>query len=206
MTNLHAQRIEAPDNKFYATVSTFSSYMNGGGTYSYDALQIYDVTANDSVHLTQQGLNFAGTYDIYCDTTWASPFLGVDLNFYQNNSYPGTAGYNGFQFNAYGGQGGSANVYSTTLTVDGVGGMTATTSVHGTTQSCKEHFGKIEERLDKGDTEFKEQGEKLVELKTDLTYLAKSLDGVTKALWRVAFSIAITLLGFFIWYVENVKK
>jgi hypothetical protein len=35
-------------------------------------------------------------------------------------------------------------------------------------QSCKEHFGKIEERLDKGDMESREQGEKLVELKTDL--------------------------------------
>jgi hypothetical protein len=135
VTNLYAQRIEAPDNKFYATVSTFSSYMNGGGTYSYDALQIYDVTANDSVYITPQGLNFTGTYDIYSGTTWASPFLGVDLNFYQNNSYPGTAGYNGFQFNAYGGQDGSAYVYSTILTVDGVGGMTATTSAHGTTQT-----------------------------------------------------------------------
>jgi hypothetical protein len=73
-------------------------------------------------------------------------------------------------------------------------------------QTCKDRFDKIDERLDKGDGEFKEHGEKLVELKTDMVYLTKSLDGVTKALWAVAFSIAMTLLGFFIWYIENMKK
>jgi len=73
-------------------------------------------------------------------------------------------------------------------------------------QTCKDRFDKIDERLDKGDDEFKNHGEKLVELKTDMVYLTKSLDGVTKALWAVAFSIAMTLLGFFIWYIENFKK
>jgi hypothetical protein len=73
-------------------------------------------------------------------------------------------------------------------------------------QTCKDRFDKIDERLDKGDDEFKNHGEKLVELKTDMAYLTKSLDGVTKALWAVAFSIAMTLLGFFIWYIENMKK
>jgi hypothetical protein len=73
-------------------------------------------------------------------------------------------------------------------------------------QTCKDRFDKIDERLDKGDGEFREHGEKLVELKTDMAYLTKSLDGVTKALWAVAFSIAMTLLGFFIWYIENLKK
>jgi hypothetical protein len=58
---------------------------------------------------------------------------------------------------------------------------------HELNQSCKDRFDKIDERLDKGDSEFKQHGEKLVELKTDMTYLAKSLDGVTKALWTVAF-------------------
>ena len=77
---------------------------------------------------------------------------------------------------------------------------------HEINQSCKDHFDKIDERLDKGDIEFKQHGEKLVELKTDMAYLTKSLDGVTKALWAVAFSIAMTLLGFFIWYIENFKK
>lgn len=71
--------------------------------------------------------------------------------------------------------------------------------------SCKERFDKIDERLTKGDDEFKEHGEKIVELKTDMSYLTKSLDGVTKALWAVAFSTAMSLLGFFIWYVENIK-
>jgi hypothetical protein len=73
-------------------------------------------------------------------------------------------------------------------------------------QTCKEHFDKIDERLEKGDDVFTNHGEKLVELKTDMSYLAKSLDGVTKALWAVAFSITMTLIGFFIWYIENMKK
>ncbi len=77
---------------------------------------------------------------------------------------------------------------------------------HELNQSCKDRFDKIDERLDKGDDVFKHHGEKLVELKTDMAYLTKSLDGVTKALWAVAFSIAMTLLGFFIWYIENLKK
>jgi hypothetical protein len=71
---------------------------------------------------------------------------------------------------------------------------------------CKEHFDKIEQRLDRGDDEFKEHGEKIIELKSDLAYLTKSLDGVTKALWAVAFSIAMTLLGFFFWYIQNLKN
>jgi hypothetical protein len=77
---------------------------------------------------------------------------------------------------------------------------------HEINQSCKDHFDKIDERLDKGDNVFTTHSEKLVELKTDMAYLTKSLDGVTKALWAVAFSIAMTLLGFFIWYIENLKK
>jgi hypothetical protein len=70
---------------------------------------------------------------------------------------------------------------------------------------CRERFEKIDTRLDKGDDEFKEHGEKIVELKTDMAHLTKSLDGVTKALWGVAVSIAMTLLGFLVWYVENLK-
>jgi len=77
---------------------------------------------------------------------------------------------------------------------------------HELNQSCKDRFDKINERLDKGDNVFTTHGEKLVELKTDMAYLTKSLDGVTKALWAVAFSIAMTLIGFFIWYIENMKK
>jgi hypothetical protein len=73
-------------------------------------------------------------------------------------------------------------------------------------QTCKDRFDKIDERLGKGDGEFRSHSEKLVELKTDMAYLTKSLDGVTKALWAVAFSIAMTLLGFFIWYIQNLKK
>lgn len=71
--------------------------------------------------------------------------------------------------------------------------------------SCKERFDKIDQRLDKGDGEFKSQGEKLIELKTDLSYLAKSLDGVTKALWAVAVSTLTTLLGFVVWYIQGLK-
>jgi hypothetical protein len=77
---------------------------------------------------------------------------------------------------------------------------------HEMNQSCKERFDKIDGRLSKGDDEFKDHGEKIVELKTDMSYLTKSLDGVTKALWAVAFSIAMTLLGFFVWYVENLTR
>jgi hypothetical protein len=72
--------------------------------------------------------------------------------------------------------------------------------------TCKEHFDKIDERLEKGDGEMKHQSEDIVELKTNLAYLTKSLDGVTKALWGVAASIAMTLLGFFLWYVQTLKR
>lgn len=70
-------------------------------------------------------------------------------------------------------------------------------------QACKDHFDKIDERLDKGDDEFKEHGEKLIEIKGNPEYLARSLDGVTKALWAVAGAITMTLLGFFVWYIQN---
>lgn len=76
---------------------------------------------------------------------------------------------------------------------------------HEMLDTCRERFEHIEGRLDRGDAEFKEHGERLVEMKTDISYLTKSLDGVTKALWAVACSIATTLLGFVVWYIQNLK-
>ena len=74
---------------------------------------------------------------------------------------------------------------------------------HEMNQSCKDRFDKIDERLEKGDNEFKENGTQIIELKQDMRYISKSLDRVTKALWGVALSIGMALLGFFIWCVEQ---
>lgn len=68
---------------------------------------------------------------------------------------------------------------------------------------CKEHFDKINDRLEKGDDDFKQQGNDIVEVKTNLANVTKSLDGVTKALWGVAGSIGLVLLGFVLWFIEN---
>jgi hypothetical protein len=68
---------------------------------------------------------------------------------------------------------------------------------------CRERFDKIDARLEKGDNEFRDHGEKIVEIKTDVSHLTKSLEGVTKALWGVAGAIMATLFGFLLWFIQT---
>jgi hypothetical protein len=69
--------------------------------------------------------------------------------------------------------------------------------------SCKERFDSIYERLEKGDDESREHGEKIIKVETNVDNLTKSLNGVTRALWGVASAIGMTLLGFIIWFIQT---
>ena len=70
-------------------------------------------------------------------------------------------------------------------------------------EACKERFKNIEERLNDGDKIMTEHTTEIAVLKTNMSNLIKSLSGLTKALWGICGTILATLLGFFIWYVQN---
>lgn len=59
----------------------------------------------------------------------------------------------------------------------------------------KEHEGKID-RLDRSDAVNT----------TALENLCKQIGNQTKAIWGLVSSVGLLLLGFFIWYVQNIKK
>lgn len=68
---------------------------------------------------------------------------------------------------------------------------------------CRDRFERIENRLDDGEKLFSRHGERLTAAETSVENVAKSLDGVTKALWGVAASIGGMLFMFLLWYIEN---
>ena len=70
-------------------------------------------------------------------------------------------------------------------------------------EACKERFRDIEERLNEGDKVMTEHTTEIAVLKTNMSNLIKSLSGLTKALWGICGTTLATLLGFFIWYVQN---
>lgn len=70
-------------------------------------------------------------------------------------------------------------------------------------QECKEHFDKIDHRLDSADEDFCQQRRDIAVLQTKLENVTVSLNNVTKALWGVAGAIGLSLLGFVIWFIQN---
>jgi hypothetical protein len=77
---------------------------------------------------------------------------------------------------------------------------------HDRNSLCQKEFDEIKARLDAGNSKFEAHGEKLVELETNFTHLINSMNVLTKSLWGVATSIGLTLVGFLIWYIQNIRK
>ena len=70
-------------------------------------------------------------------------------------------------------------------------------------EACRERFKGIEDRLNEGDRVMTEHTTEIAVLKTNMSNLIKSIGGLTKALWGICGTTLATLLGFFIWYVQN---
>lgn len=84
---------------------------------------------------------------------------------------------------------------------------------HEMRAECRTRFEKIDERLRDGDGVLKEHREQLVETKvtqtelsTKMDTLTQSMQGLTKGIWGLVSAIGLTLFGFFIWYVQNIKR
>ena len=70
-------------------------------------------------------------------------------------------------------------------------------------EACKERFNEIDKRLDEGNKIFMKHTTDIAVLKTDMSNLIKSIGGLTKALWRVCSNAFTILVGFFIWYIQQ---
>lgn len=75
---------------------------------------------------------------------------------------------------------------------------------------CKEEFERIHKRIDKRDQSIEAQEEKIqnqavsiARVNEDVIHMAKSISGLTKALWGVAASMLATLFGFVLWYIQS---
>ena len=75
---------------------------------------------------------------------------------------------------------------------------------------CKEEFERLHKRIDKRDQSMEAQEEKIqnqavsiARVNEDVIHMAKSISGLTKALWGVAAAMLATLLGFVLWYIQQ---
>ncbi len=69
--------------------------------------------------------------------------------------------------------------------------------------SCRERIAAIDRRLRDGDKLLAEHTTEIAVLKTNMSSLIKSINGLTRSLWGVCGTISATLFGFFIWYIQN---
>lgn len=77
-------------------------------------------------------------------------------------------------------------------------------------RDCEKEFTRIWERLSTGDERFNKLNDKnaaqdvdLSCLKTNMLHLIESMAGLTKAIWGMVSAILLILIGFFIWYIQN---
>lgn len=79
---------------------------------------------------------------------------------------------------------------------------------HEITPLCEHRFARIEERLDQGDVQFKDQEKsihshdvQMMELRTQIQHLVKSMDGQIKAIWGMVVTLVTMGIGFVIWFI-----
>ena len=75
---------------------------------------------------------------------------------------------------------------------------------------CQAEFQKLHDRIDKKSEELKEQSKsihdnevEITKVSEDVQHMAKSINGLTKALWGVAASLMATMFGFILWYIQT---
>ena len=78
-------------------------------------------------------------------------------------------------------------------------------------KDCEKEFTRIWDRLSIGDERFNKLNDKnaaqdidLTCLKTNMLHLIASMSGLTKAIWGMVSSILLILIGFLIWYIQNI--
>ena len=69
--------------------------------------------------------------------------------------------------------------------------------------SCRERIAAIDKRLSDGDKILSEHTTEIAVLKTNMSSLIRSINGLTRSLWGVCGTTIATLFGFFIWYIQN---
>lgn len=75
---------------------------------------------------------------------------------------------------------------------------------------CKEEFEKLHRRIDKRDKmlngqddELKKHGVAIAKISEDVAHVTRSMNSLTRALWGLAGSMMVTLVGFVLWYIQS---
>lgn len=78
---------------------------------------------------------------------------------------------------------------------------------------CNERHKAIDQKITEHEKRLDEQEKELGGVLTasatntaDIKHLTKSLDALTKALWGFITTIALTAVGFLIWYVQSLPR
>lgn len=71
---------------------------------------------------------------------------------------------------------------------------------------CKEHFDRIDQRLEEGDDEFKDHADRIKGVEKDTSHLTANLHAVVAALWAIALLAFSSLLAFVFWFLETYHK
>ena len=70
-------------------------------------------------------------------------------------------------------------------------------------EPCRERFREIDKRLDEGEKIFSRHTTEIAVVQTNMQNLIKSMNGLTKALWGVCGTTFSALIGFFVWYIQQ---
>ena len=78
---------------------------------------------------------------------------------------------------------------------------------------CTEKHRRVDERLDTHETRLNNHGERIDRLEqyrsraeVQVEQLCKQIKSLVKAMWWAMGLAVSTLLGFFVWYVQNIGK
>lgn len=70
-------------------------------------------------------------------------------------------------------------------------------------EPCRERFREIDKRLDEGEKIFSRHTTEIAVVQTNMQNLIKSMNSLTKALWGVCGTTFSVLIGFFVWYIQQ---
>lgn len=74
---------------------------------------------------------------------------------------------------------------------------------HEMRPDCKDHFDRIDRRLEEGDRHFTQHDKDIATLSEDMKHLTKAIDNQTKAIWGACGTAIVLLIGFVFWYIQS---
>ena len=80
-------------------------------------------------------------------------------------------------------------------------------------QVCDERHERIDSRLRDNDGTLREHGNKIGEIEracsryeANIIHICETLKGLTKSIYGLTTALVVSLVGFFIWYVQSIPR